>query len=127
MQAISRNLKKIIQSVGHAIHGIVAAYRHDQSFVLEINWGLPVYLVVGWFFLPMTSWEALLFVGSYFNILRTELLNTSIEFALDHLHPEIHHNIKRAKDTASGAVLIAFIMAIIVVVILALRRQGVIE
>ena len=120
-------MKKIIQSVGHAFRGIVAAYRHDQSFALEINWGLPVYLVVGWFFLPMTSWEVLLFVGSYLHILRTELLNTGIEFALDHLHPEIHHNIKRAKDTTSGAVLIAFVMAIVVVVVLLLRRSGVIE
>lgn len=125
MQAISRSINKIIRSVGHALRGLGAAYRHDESFTLEINWGLPGYLIVGWLLWPMTSWEILFFVGSYLNILRTELLNTSIEFVLNHLHPENHDNIKRAKDTASSAVLIAFVMAIVIVSILALRHFGI--
>jgi diacylglycerol kinase (ATP) len=124
MQAISQSINKIVRSVGHAVRGVKAAYRYDESFTLEINWGLPAYLLLGWLLWPMPSFEILFFVGSYLNILRTELLNTSIEFVLNHLHPENHDNIKRAKDTASGAVLVAFMMATIVLAVLLLRRFG---
>jgi diacylglycerol kinase (ATP) len=45
-------------------------------------------------------------------VLAAELLNTALEAALDHLSPEIHPAIKRAKDSAAGAVLVLSLTAV---------------
>lgn len=44
-------------------------------------------------------------------VLGMEMLNTAIEELLDHLHPERHPNIGKAKDIAAGAVLITSMAA----------------
>jgi diacylglycerol kinase (ATP) len=44
----------------------------------------------------------------------TEALNTSIEFVVDLLSPELHPLAAKAKDVAAGAVLIAAIGSLIV-------------
>lgn len=43
-----------------------------------------------------------------------EMLNTAIETSLNHLAPEIHPQVKIAKDVAAGAVLAASIAALAV-------------
>jgi diacylglycerol kinase (ATP) len=111
------NLRKIIASIRHSIRGFNGAYRRDKSIRLEVHWGIPAFLVVGWVLAPLAFWEVAILLWSYLNILRTELLNTGIEFALDHLHPGEHVNIGRAKDTASAAVLVAFLEAACAVVV----------
>jgi diacylglycerol kinase (ATP) len=40
-------------------------------------------------------------------VIGAELLNTAIETLADHLHPQQHEAIKRTKDVAAGAVLVA--------------------
>lgn len=44
-------------------------------------------------------------------VLTLELINTAIEELLDHLHPEKHPAIGKAKDIAAGAVLLACIIS----------------
>ena len=40
-------------------------------------------------------------------VLALELVNAALEYAIDRLHPELHDEIKHAKDAAAGAVLLA--------------------
>jgi undecaprenol kinase len=40
-------------------------------------------------------------------VLALELVNAALEYVIDRLHPEIHPEIRFAKDAAAGAVLIA--------------------
>lgn len=47
-------------------------------------------------------------------VVGAELLNTAIEALADHLHPQQHDAIKRTKDVAAGAVLVASAGALIV-------------
>ena len=42
-------------------------------------------------------------------VLTMELANAALEYAIDRLHPDIHEQIKWAKDAAAGAVLLASI------------------
>lgn len=114
--------RKIINSVQYAWKGIRAAYAHDTSFRLEVNWGLPICAVLVWIFWPLAFIEAIALVGSYLWILRTELLNTGIEFALNHLHPGRHERIGVAKDTVSAGVLMEFIFAVTVVFLITIDR-----
>jgi diacylglycerol kinase len=51
---------------------------------------------------------------TYILILITELQNSALEYALDHLHPDTHENIGRSKDMAAAAVLLAGLLLLIV-------------
>jgi diacylglycerol kinase (ATP) len=66
------------------------------------------------FWLPASSSQKLLMIGSLLLILITELLNSSIEAAIDRISFEKHGLSKRAKDYGSAAVLLSLIFSAIV-------------
>jgi diacylglycerol kinase (ATP) len=118
-----KGLRKIWVSVGYSLAGLRHAYRDDESFRMEVNWGLPIYLVLGWVLFPFQAWEIIVFVFSYLLILTVELINTAFETMLDKLHPEQHDEIGKSKDIASAAVFLSLIFAITVVGVLFVLRM----
>lgn len=119
-------VKKIYRSTTHAIRGIASAFTGDESFRLEIFLGIAIYAGITVLLWPMTGSEMVVLLASYFLILITELVNTSIEVLLARLHPIRHHLIGTSKDIAAAAVFVAFVFAGIVIVILTLGRVGII-
>ncbi len=119
---MKKDITKIIRSVRFGAKGLRHAFRTDKSFHMEVMYGLPTYLVVGMFLWPFTSWELLFFVLSYALILIVELVNTAFETMLERVHPEDHELIGMSKDMGAGAVLLAFVFAIVVVAILFASR-----
>lgn len=113
-----KDITRIIRSVRIGLIGLKHAYRIDKSFRMEIHYGLPIYVGLGWVLAPFTSTELSLFVFSYLLILMIELVNTAFEKMLDKVHPEEHELIGKSKDIASAAVLVAFLFALFVVVLL---------
>ena len=101
-----------LRRFGYARAGIVTAFRRERSMRTH---GVAVVAVVA--FLGLTGapalWWALvgLAVGL---VLVAEMVNTSIETLVDHLHPGQHPEIGVAKDVAAGAVLLASIVAVVV-------------
>lgn len=118
------DIKKIYRSFRFGFHGLTHAYRNDRSFALEVNWGLPLYIIVGFFLAPLSMDEFILFVGSYLLILIVELINTAYETMLSRVHPEQHELIGAGKDISAASVAIAFLFAAIVVISLVLERLG---
>jgi diacylglycerol kinase (ATP) len=118
MAFISREWKKVLQSGLFAVRGIAHAYCADKSFRMEVNYGLPLYVFLGWYLAPFAPWEFIMFVFSYFFILVVELMNTAFEKMLDRLHPDEHELIGKSKDIASAAVFLAFCFAIVVLLVL---------
>ena len=116
------DIKKIIRSVKYGLRGLRHAYRADKSFRMEVTYGLVIYLAISWMLAPFAPWELMLYTFSYLLILIVELINTAFEKMLDKVHPEEHELIAKSKDIAAGAVLLAFIFAIIVIFILAYTR-----
>lgn len=110
-----QDAQKIWKSIRYAARGLCHAYATDKSFRMEVNYGLLIYLVLGWYLAPFQVWEFLLFVFSYLFILVVELINTAFETMINHLHPHEHAIIGKSKDIASAAVLLAFLFALIVV------------
>lgn len=55
---------------------------------------------------PGPFWWALVMLASA-GVFAAELFNTAVEELADHLHPEIHPNIRVVKDCAAAAVLVA--------------------
>lgn len=109
-----KDIHKIIRSIRYGAKGLRHAYKSDKSFRLEIRWGLLIYVIFGWLYFPMMPWEFLFFVLSYLLILVVELVNTAFEKMLDRVHPDEHELIGKSKDIAAGAVLLAFVFAVIV-------------
>jgi diacylglycerol kinase (ATP) len=81
-----------------------------------------VITVALFFFSPLTTAEVLFLILAYILILITELQNSALEYALDHLHPDTHDSIGRSKDMAAGAVLLAGIFLLIVLGVLGYSR-----
>ena len=108
--------------MGYALCGLRHAYRSDESFRMEVNIGLPVFISLGFYLAPFQTWEFLLFVFSYLLILIIELVNTAFETMLDKLHPEQHDTIGQSKDISASAVLLAIIFAVVVCSVLLVTR-----
>lgn len=108
---------KIFSKAAHALSGILSATKNDLSFRIDLLLGL-VFLSIGYLLWPLTTPEILILLLSWVLILITELQNTSIETALDRIHPERHREIGMSKDIAAGAVFIAWCFACVVVVML---------
>ncbi|NDF21517.1 MAG: diacylglycerol kinase, partial [Burkholderiaceae bacterium] len=58
--------------------------------------------------------EKALMIGSLFMVLVIELLNSSVEAAIDRISFEHHDLSKRAKDFGSAAVMLALLIAFII-------------
>ena len=67
---------------------------------------------------PEPVWWGLVLLASS-GVLAAELLNTAVEYLADHLHPDVHPNIRAMKDCAAAAVLVAVLGAIAVGIALA--------
>jgi diacylglycerol kinase (ATP) len=59
---------------------------------------------------PVTPAERVLLVGSVVLLLIVELLNSSVEAAVDRIGLDAHRLSKRAKDLGSAAVLLALVL-----------------
>jgi undecaprenol kinase len=122
--SILYDLKKVPKSTMFALHGLRHAYKSDKSFRMEVTYGFPIFVIIGWYLAPFAAWEILLYVFSYLLILIVELVNTAFESTLDHLHPDKHDKVAATKDIASAAVFLAFVFAALVTVVLWYTRNS---
>jgi diacylglycerol kinase len=108
-------IKKNLSRLSFASSGIRHAIQTDYSFRMQV-YGIGIIVTIVLFlFAPLAVTEVLFICLAYILILITELQNSAFEAALDHLHPELHHNIGRSKDMAAGAVLLAGLFLIVVI------------
>ncbi len=117
---------KIIFSVKNAIRGLKSAFKEDKSFRMEV-FGGSAFIIIGWIFWPLSGVEFALLCLAYILILIIELVNTAFEQMLERIHPERNEIIGKSKDISASAVLLAFIFAIIVVVLIFLERISIIS
>lgn len=102
--------------VRFALSGLSAAGRSENSFKFQVLASIVVLAALIWL-RPQPLWWAVILL-TIMSVLTLELINTAIEKLADHLHPEIHPQIKVVKDCAAAAVLIASLSAVAVAVAL---------
>jgi undecaprenol kinase len=95
-----------------AATGLVQALRSERSVQLQAA-ALLLVAVVLLIFRPSPIWWALVLLASA-GVLAAELFNTAVEYLADHLHPEVHTQIRMVKDCAAAAVLMAVLGALTV-------------
>lgn len=108
-------IRKQKKRFGFALSGIRYAINKDKSFRQQWYGIGSIIIALIAFLSPLSANELLFTILTYILILITELQNSALEYALDHLHPDTHENIGRSKDMAAGAVLLAglFLLSVI--------------
>ena len=100
---------RIVRAVGYSIAGLRAAYRNENAFRQE-TW-LFIVLLPCAFWLGEDWVQVSLLAGSAGLVLVVELLNSSIESAIDRISYDNHELSKRAKDIASAAVFLSLLIS----------------
>lgn len=103
---------RVIKAYGHSLAGLAAAWRTEGAFRQEVIAAavlVPVACLV-----PVPLIERALLIASVLLVMVVELLNSSVECAIDRISLERHPLSKRAKDAGSAAVMLAIAIALLI-------------
>ena len=100
----------------HAINGVRIGLVTDRSIRLHAVFGVLIILIGMVLSLSFIEWIVLLL--TIFMVVALEYVNSAIEVFADHVHPDQHDAIKKTKDLAAAAVLVASICAFFVGIII---------
>ena len=103
---------RVVQAFRYSIDGLAGTWRTEGAFRQEVI--IATVLIPLQVLIPVTLLEHVLLVGSVLMVLIVELLNSSMEAAIDRISLDRHPLSKKAKDTGSAAVLLAVVLATIV-------------
>jgi diacylglycerol kinase (ATP) len=107
-----RGLRRILNAFGFSMAGLRECFRHEEAFRQEVYVLVPL--------VPLGLWlgdgpvERALLIGSLLIVPIVELLNSAVEASVDRVGLERHELSRRAKDTASAAVLLSIVLAVLV-------------
>ena len=107
----NRGLTRAWYAAKNSWCGLVYAFREESAFRQELT--LLVLLTPIALALPISLLEKSLLVSSLVMVLVIELLNSSVEAAIDRISFEHHDLSKRAKDFGSAAVMLALVVAML--------------
>jgi diacylglycerol kinase (ATP) len=104
-------LSRIANAIRYSIRGLGLAWRVESAFRQELT--LAAILLPTAVLLPIPIIQRLALAGSTVMVLVIELLNSSVEAAIDRISLD-HHNLSgRAKDFGSAAVFLALMFCAI--------------
>jgi len=103
-----RGLQRLLNALFYSLSGLRLAFRHESAFRQEV--ALAVVLIPLACVVDVSSAERVLLFGSVLLVLLVELLNSSVEAAVDRIGFDTHRLSKRAKDLGSAAVLTALVL-----------------
>ena len=116
----ARGPRQIWQASAWSIKGLVAAFRLEPAFRLELYAALVLAPVALW--LGRTGLERALLIGCLFAVLIVELLNSALEAVIERFGNEHHELVGRAKDMGSAAVFVAMLNVGVVWALILLPR-----
>jgi diacylglycerol kinase (ATP) len=102
-------LERLRRAAGYSLNGLRAAFTGEKAFRQEC--ACAVVMLPAAFWVGTTWTETALLTGSVMLVLIVELLNSSIEAAVDRISLDRHPLAKRAKDVGSAAVFLALVNA----------------
>ena len=105
----NRGLTRAWHAAKNSWCGMVYAFNEESAFRQELT--LLLILTPIALFLPVSLLQKAILVSSLILVLVVELLNSSVEAAIDRISFEHHDLSKRAKDFGSAAVMLALLNA----------------
>jgi diacylglycerol kinase (ATP) len=107
----NRGLVRALHAAKNSWHGLVFAFKEESAFRQELT--LFVLLTPVAALLPVSLFEKAVLICSLVLVMAIELLNSSVEAAIDRISFEHHDLSKRAKDFGSAAVMLALLICFI--------------
>ena len=107
----NRGLVRAWHAAKNSWHGLVFAFKEESAFRQELT--LFILLAPIAIFLPIALFEKAVLICSLVLVMAIELLNSSVEAAIDRISFEHHDLSKRAKDFGSAAVMLALLITLI--------------
>lgn len=104
-------MRRFLKSLGHASRGVYLIF-NQRNFKIHIVFAILVGSMGFIFNISLSEWLVILFLFAL--VLTAEAINTSIENVLDCVSLDHREDIRDAKDSAAGAVLMVCIFAFIV-------------
>ncbi len=104
----NKGITRAFRAAINSWNGLIYAYKEESAFRQEL--ALSLILIPLAIYLPLTPVETILLIASVILVLITELLNSSVEAAIDRISFEVHDLSKRAKDFGSAAVMLALLL-----------------
>lgn len=108
-QKLRTGLSRVWHAFGYSLSGLKAGWG-ETAFRQEAT--AAIVLIPLAFWLGRTWVETALLAGTVLLVCIVELLNTSVESAIDRIGPEWHDLSKRAKDMGSAAVLLSLLVCV---------------
>ena len=105
----NRGLVRAWHAAKNSWHGLVFAFKEESAFRQELT--LFILLTPVAALLPVSLFEKAVLICSL--VMAIELLNSSVEAAIDRISFEHHDLSKRAKDFGSAAVMLALLICFI--------------
>jgi diacylglycerol kinase (ATP) len=106
----NRGLTRAWHAMKNSLAGFQVAIREESAFRQELT--LAAILLPCGIFVPVEPVARVLLLGSVLLVLIVELLNSSVEAAIDRISLERHELSRRAKDLGSAAVMVALGMCV---------------
>lgn len=103
-------MSRFFQGFAFALSGLALAWREELHFRIEM--ACAVFALALGFYLNLSSFEFLFVSIAIMSVLATETLNTALEELCDKFQPTHDPHIKKIKDLAAAAVLIASVGAL---------------
>lgn len=116
----NRGLTRALLAARHSWSGLKFAYREESAFRQEL--ALACVLVPAACVVEVTPVERVVLIGVVLLVLIVELLNSSVEAAIDRISFDDHALSKRAKDFGSAAVMLALLMCVLAWALVLLPR-----
>jgi diacylglycerol kinase (ATP) len=104
----NKGISRAFRAAINSWNGLIYAYKEESAFRQEL--ALSLILIPLAIYLPVTPIEKILLIASVILVLVIELLNSSVEAAIDRISFEVHDLSKRAKDFGSAAVMLALLL-----------------
>lgn len=104
-------LTRILNALRYSMRGLAQALRVESAFRQEVT--LAAVLVPVALLLRLPSLETLALIASVVLVLIVELINSSIEAAVDRISLDHHRLSGRAKDLGSAAVFLALMLCML--------------
>jgi len=100
-----RGLRRLFNAFLYSLSGLRLAFMHESAFRQEV--ALAAVLIPLACILNVGTVERVMLIATVLLVLVIELLNSSVEAAIDRIGFDTHRLSKRAKDLGSAAVLLA--------------------
>lgn len=93
--------------LGYAMAGVRTVFLREKSFRMHCGFALLALAVAAFTRADLVWWAIVALCIAI--VFAAEMVNASLEYLIDRLHPEQHEEIGHAKDAAAGGVLLASI------------------